>query len=1806
MFPHKLLLPLGALLLSGLVGASSSGAQDALFVRTQGEIERLWSSALGCAERGSSFAIRDRFNGSESTYGSLPAGGSSDYSQCGERALRNTSSRMLVDTIEDAVRSGGLSLFNSDFRLDSSINWIWGENVTGDLDAVVPLLLIGKEDQGSGHALFLQPGLSFWPGLEDERRLDGNLGVVYRTRMADGLVAGGSFFYDYDVKNDNRRIGVGLDLQDRALHAGLNYYHPLNEWQEGRTDYEEQPLQGGDFRLGLALQRAWLDASMGVWRFEGEGKTKWRPSLGMDAGIRILPGVFLKGGYEWQDEDDSFGTRWSTGLAFRFALPGLDGAGSFNSPPVPAPNLFDPVEREKRILYEEREAVPKANLSVSGTGNTRNVIVQLDEIFTEDVVLNFIGSGSATYNDDWTMSVGGTDCAAVTGTNCQVTVMAGETSPSDGVVITFQDPDRGEPAEDIILSVEIASTGVDLAPGNPLIVQIPAGLPLPNISLSSDKTSIAEGDTATITLTLSEMLGDAAAFNLIGSSDSNDVTYGTSTDDDWNLSIGGTACDMASGTSCQVTIAAGATSAEVTVEVNADTTNETSVEAFTVSVAVDSGSRNIVQTGSRSTLNFTIPADPPLPTVSLNSDKTNIAEGDTATITLTLSEMLRDDAAFNLIGGSDSNDVTYGASNDWNLSIDGTDCDMASGTSCQVTIAEGGTSAEVTVEVNADTTSETSLEAFTVSVEVDSGSRSIVQTGSRSTLNFTIPADPPLPTVSLNSDKTSIAEGDMATITLTLSEMLGDAAAFNLIGGSDSNDVTYGASNDWNLSIDGTDCDMASGMNCQVTIAGGATSAEVTVEVNADTINETSAEAFTVSVEVDSKSRSIVQTGSRSTLNFTIPADPPLPTVSLSSDKTNIAEGDTAIITLTLSEMLGDAAAFNLIGGSDSNDVTYGASNDWNLSIDGTDCDMASGMNCQVTIAGGATSAEVTVEVNADTINETSAEAFTVSVEVDSKSRSIVQTGSRSTLNFTIPEDPPSTLGFAETGITTDETISAGSQFIQLRGVAKDADGMKFSSIPVRIPITISITNNAGNDITIDTSPGQALTPANTDNFNSDNEFLIQAIRIVDDTDTEDQEEFVITLGEGPGFPAGWAIDPDADTFTITINKNDQPSTLGFAETGITTDETISAGNQFIQVRGVATDADGMKFSRIPVRIPITISITNNAGNDISIDTSPGQALTPANTDNFNSDNEFLIQAIRIVDDTDAEEQEEFVVTLGEGPSFPSGWAIDPDADTFTITINRNDQPSTLGFAGTGITTDETISTGNQFIQLRGVAKDADGMKFSSIPVRIPITISITNNAGNDITIDTSSGQALTPAGTDNFNSDNEFLIQAIRIVDDTDAEDQEEFVITLGEGPSFPDGWVIDSDADTFTIVINGNDRPTVFFSGGDGTQSVPRTITDTIDEGAGGSATVTLNLSPAPTTAINIPLTVTGNHAVYGDVIIANTTRAAVLGNPSTNDVRVSVPANIGMVILRITVVQDSGNNSDDITVSLGALPGDYAAGTNNSWAVAINFPRTVNFAYEGEHSLRTSTNPETAEVADLSLELSKTHNEDITVHLNKGGTAGATNGDYRILNQDGSICGADNEVCVVTFPPGQKEAVVKFWPRRYFSGSETAIINIQIPEGSKDSVQLGKQDEIQFNLIDGTASAVLPTVTLSYTGDRILTSSTTSEIAEIVDLKVQLNNSSSVPIAVHLNKGGTTRAGSGDYRILNADDSICGNDDESCIVTFLAGQTEVVVKFWPRRYIAEQETAVIELEVPAENRDKVALGLNNRVEFTLVPGI
>ena len=529
-------------------------------------------------------------------------------------SLQETGSRLVVDTIENALRQGGLALFDENFQIDSSLNWVFGEAVGGELDAVIPLWSKGR------HNVFAQPGFALWRGLADDDRLDGNLGVVYRTETIKGIIGGASLFYDHDFQIGHSRLGIGVDAQRDGFYGAFNYYLPLSDTQDAREGYVEDALQGMDASVAVESDVTRVGGNVGYWLFQGEEdvEDEWEFSYGLEAGLRLMPGIFLEGRLERHDKAASFGRRASVGLAFRFTLPNLDGKSYGDGGEVS--NLHRPVDREKRILYEEREAVSKVRLSagVSQTDdNMRIVAVQLDETFAENVVLNLIGSGSATYNDDWTISIGGTDCSVVDGTNCSVTVMAGETSPNDEVVITFQDPDRGEPAEDIILSVEIASTGVDLAPGNPLVVRIPAGEPLPTVSFDYDRS-----DTLTLgrlisgklnaTLNLSETLSEDVTVNI---TTSGTAVYGH--DADWDLTRRVPAGDddahySLCGTTCEVMFAAGQTSADIQFTAYFGSAGKT----VGAEIQLPTETQDFLRVGSPSRLDFTIGEAPPPPTTT--------------------------------------------------------------------------------------------------------------------------------------------------------------------------------------------------------------------------------------------------------------------------------------------------------------------------------------------------------------------------------------------------------------------------------------------------------------------------------------------------------------------------------------------------------------------------------------------------------------------------------------------------------------------------------------------------------------------------------------------------------------------------------------------------------------------------------------------------------------------------------------------------------------------------------------------------------------------------------------------------------------------------------------------------------------------------------------------------------------------------------------------------------------------------------------------------------------------------------------
>ena len=796
--------------------------------------------------------------------------------------LRETGSQIVIETMENALRQGGLALLGEGFQLDSSLSYHSGDNegIEGDLDVVVPLW------NGGRHAIFTQPGFVFWKGLEGEERFDGNIGLVYRAELTRGLIAGASIFYDQDFEIGHSRVSGGLDLQSGFFRFGANYYHPLSEIEDGREGFVEEALSGMDARLVFEREAVRLGSTIGYWDYKGEesggqedSRSGWKTSIGLDFGVRILPGVFAEASWERHKDNIVLDERIFAGLAFRFSLPDFQGA-SYGSGEMTS-NLYKIVDREKRILYEEREAdgiLLTLGEGVIEEGGTVNVAVQLREASTEDVVINLVGSGTATYGEisddgDWLLNNGSGNCSAVTGTSCQITITAGETVPSNNAVITINNDGGGEDPETIVLSTTIASGDASLT-SRPLVITIPADPPLPRVSIvrATGSGSVAEGDTVELGIQLSETVREDVTINLVGSGST--ATYGSS--NDWTLSVGGTACTEVTEDNCQVTIDADDTSATVEITVNDDGRTGETPEDIVLSITVDSGSMHLVSAGSPFTLN--ISADASLPAVSLSAGSASIREGNTETITLTLNASVGSPTTFNLIGGG--TDATYGASNDWNLSVGGIDCAMATRSNpCQVTIGANSTTAEVSVEVNADGTNETTPQNFTVEVEVDSGSTNLVMPGSSSSLSFTIPAD--LPTVSLNyGGDGGIADLETQRMTIELSEALTSAVEIYIVG---DGSATLGTGSDWSFVYEvldantmppatfgdgtrtGDDCASLAVGSCSVEITAGKTIVDI-----AFTALGGSGETIVLAIAIPTSAQSLVQLGSPSRHEVTI------------------------------------------------------------------------------------------------------------------------------------------------------------------------------------------------------------------------------------------------------------------------------------------------------------------------------------------------------------------------------------------------------------------------------------------------------------------------------------------------------------------------------------------------------------------------------------------------------------------------------------------------------------------------------------------------------------------------------------------------------------------------------------------------------------------------------------------------------------------------------------------------------------------------------------------------------------------------
>ena len=441
---------------------------------------------------------------------------------------------------------------------------------------------------------------------------------------------------------------------------------------------------------------------------------------------------------------------------------------------------------------------------------TLTVTAELSAVSDTDVTVPFTATGTATDGSDYTI------------TTSPITIAAGQTSAD--IVITVTDDSDDEQTETVILTLD-TPTGADLGTSTVHTATIEDNDD-PTVSLDSGFQTVAE-DAGAVTVTAS----------LSAASDT-DVTV--------PFTVTGTATDGSDFTisSSPITIAAGQTSADITISVIDDSEDEPD-ESVVISLETPTGAT--LGTTSVHTLTITDNDDPVPPTVTVSTGQTVAEDAGTVSVIATLSAV------------SDS-DVTVP------FSVTGTATDGSDFTidSSPLTIAAGQTTATISVSVTDDSVDEPDE---TVVVTLGTPTGATLGSNAEHTVTITDNDEPPLPTVTLDAASQDANEdaGNVA-ITATLSEVSDSdvLVPFVFTGtATDGSDFTISAS--------------------PLTIAAGQTSATVTISIIDDTEDEPDE---TVTVALATPTGATLGAISSHTVNI-IDNDPPAGTPEVNFDATS-------------------------------------------------------------------------------------------------------------------------------------------------------------------------------------------------------------------------------------------------------------------------------------------------------------------------------------------------------------------------------------------------------------------------------------------------------------------------------------------------------------------------------------------------------------------------------------------------------------------------------------------------------------------------------------------------------------------------------------------------------------------------------------------------------------------------------------------------------------------------------------------------------------------------------------------------------
>lgn len=562
-----------------------------------------------------------------------------------------------------------------------------------------------------------------------------------------------------------------------------------------------------------------------------------------------------------------------------------------------------------------------------------------------------------------------------------------------------------------------------------------------------------------------------------------------------------------------------------------------------------------------------------------------------------------------------------------------------------------------------------------------------------------------------------------------------------------------------------------------------------------------------------------------------------------------------------------------------------------------------------LTIAAGATTASINVVILNDSVDENDAETLVLSLGTPSAGGRLF--GGPSVHTITIGDDDLPAAPVVQLG-SAAQTVAenAGVVMVPVQVASPAAQA-------ISLPYTVTGSAVAA-DRTVPLSPLIIAAGATTASI---------PITVVDDTDNENNETVILTLG-APSGPAGVSLGTTT-TFALTVTDNDTGvSSVRFSSAAQTAAETAGAVMLAVQITPAATQA---------LTVPITVSGTAGA-TDRTVTPSSLSIPVGATTANL---------TVTIANDTEAESNETVIVTLG-APTPAAGGALGtPAALTLTITDDDTTQP-TLRFSAATQTVAENAGTGSATVQVTPAATTA---------ITVPVTVGGTSAAG-DRTVTTSLPLVILANATS--------AVINFTVTDDTEDENDETLILSLGTPTGATGVQVGTPAAQTVTITDNDTGPSSVSFA----------MASQTVAENTAGTFNLTVNISPAATQAFTVPFTL-GGTADGGDRIVSSSP--------------LSIPVGATAATIAVQILNDTASESNETVVLTLGAPSSATAATLGANAINVTTITDDDSATTPTISIAANqTVLESGGSASIAIGISPTSPTAITLPYTVGGTA------------------------------------------------------------------------------------------------------------------------------------------------------------------------------------------------------------------------